>query len=134
MRLRLALIAVFIMVCSAAVFSRTVAGDKTAELHPLVGAWTVTIDIGMDGSPQALFMFHSDHTVLATDTDGRTWYGAWVETGALSAKYTLVKSGASDQTASFSGTAEVDPAGTSWSRSANVTMGAKIEGLRINAE
>lgn len=138
MTLRTAAAAVAILVCIGVVALPTVARDDATSTppigHPLVGAWVVTIEISMDGANEALFLFHSDGTVLATDVMGRTWYGSWVSTGPRSAKYTLVKSGPAATSATFSGTAEAEPSGNKWVRSTRITGGASTIGVRIAAE
>jgi hypothetical protein len=68
MRLRItaaAAVAVCLLVAALPVFARD--GGPATATHPLVGARVVTIDTGIDGYHEALFTFHADGTVIATD-------------------------------------------------------------------
>lgn len=139
MRARFTVAVLALLTCFVAVTFQVRAQDNPASTptsnHPLVGAWMVTIDISMNGAWDALFLFHDDGTVIATDEQGQTWYGAWVPTGARSATYTLVMAGPADASATFFGTADVEPSGNTWVRSTRLTVGGdSIRGTRITAE
>jgi hypothetical protein len=66
------------------------------EGHPLVGAWTVSIEEFPD-DPSSLAVFHTDGTYEETDADGSRGIGAWEATGASSANLTIVSMTPTDE-------------------------------------
>lgn len=127
------LLCVVVLVLPTYARSDSAPSAANATIHPLVGSWIVSIEITMDGANEALFMFHDDGTVIATDVQDRTWYGAWAATGPRTATYSLVKAGSELRSATFYGTADVQPAGDTWVRSTTITGGPDITGIRIVA-
>ena len=73
---------------SSAVAQATAPPSAPAAVHPVVGAWQLTIEENA-GDPPSLVAFHADGTYQETDADGTVGIGSWEATGPSSVNLTF---------------------------------------------
>jgi hypothetical protein len=86
--------AVAVLLAGGALASSTAVEATTppsapAEVHPIVGAWLLTVDEFPD-EPPSLVAFHADGTYQEADADGTTGIGSWEATGPSSVNLTFM--------------------------------------------
>jgi hypothetical protein len=64
--------------------------EAPAEVHPIVGAWLLTVEEFPEEPPQ-LIAFHADGTYQETSADGTTGIGSWEATGPSSINLTFIE-------------------------------------------
>jgi hypothetical protein len=75
---------------STAVQATTPPTEAPAAVHPIVGAWLLTVD-EFPEDPPSLVAFHSDGTYQEAGGDGSTAIGSWEATGPSSANVTFME-------------------------------------------
>jgi hypothetical protein len=102
--------------------------------YPLIGSWMVTSTDPHGSEIPALVTFHADGTVIATDSAGVTWLGAWRVNADGTADFlyqSLSADGTIEHGVQFLAMGiEVDADGNSWN-TGDVTG---LEGKRIRIE
>ena len=83
---------------SSAVAQATTAPAAPAAVHPVVGAWQLTVAEFPD-DPPSLVAFHADGTYQESDADGTVGIGSWEATGPSSVNLTFMSYVPSDDEA-----------------------------------
>jgi hypothetical protein len=89
------LLAAGALASSTAVQATTPPAEAPAEVHPIVGAWWLSLDESPE-DPPSLVIFHADGTYVEADTDGSTGIGSWEATGPNSVNLTVVSMSPTD--------------------------------------
>jgi hypothetical protein len=113
----------------AAVTTEAAGAVASTELHPVVGAWILTVDDD-PGAPPTLGEFSAEGTYHDAEYDGLGGIGAWEATGPNSAALTFIQQfpsedGESGESVTIRATLEVDPDGQSFSGEYTIEFGGE---------
>jgi hypothetical protein len=75
---------------ATAVQATTPPAETPAEVHPIVGAWILTVE-EFPEDPPSLLAFHADGTFHEANADGTTGIGSWEATGPSSMNLTFLE-------------------------------------------
>jgi hypothetical protein len=129
---------------STAVHATTPPAEPPAEVHPIVGAWILTVE-EFPEDPPSLVAFHGDGTFHEANADGTTGIGSWEATGPNSINLTFLELDEEGATGMIRAAGEVSEDGQTFTAEFSIEFTGEgapageygpghVTGTRINVE